>query len=220
MRWKITSQRPVAATVIAILGLAVTGSQASEPSEDDLSSSPASNHVRGDFGFTTKESCVRTPFQVPSAPGIDPATGQLLVAADVSDAVGTGVMHFSLDGKVSVSVVGAELQTSQVAVGDIPVTPGVTYACDGTYVLQSGGQIAVSIPSCNVSSNKPGVTVTVGPINLEGFVARDRETMNLNEVKGSIEVVAVSAGGTVVQQRQRICVASYGLSRVHNSQSK
>jgi hypothetical protein len=219
MRWKITGQRPIAAALIAILGLAITRSQASAPSEDDLSSGPASSRLLGDFGFTTKESCVRTPFQAPAAPGIDPATGQLLVAADVSDAVGSGVMHFWLDGTVSVNVVGAELQTSQVAVGDIPVSTNVTYACDGTYTLQSGGQIAVSLPSCKVSS-KPGLTVTVGPINLEGFVARDRATMNLSDIKGSIETVAVSAGGTEVQQRQRICVAAYSLSRVPVSQSK
>jgi hypothetical protein len=152
--------------------------------------------------------------------GFDPATNQLLVAGDIADAVGSGVMHFLPDGTVSVNVVGTELETNLVAAGDVPVSIGVTYACEGTYALQSGGQITVAFPSCKVSSRQPGVTVTVGPLELGGFIARDRATMNLSEVNGTLETVAVAVGGSVVQQRQRICIASFGLSEIRASHSK
>ena len=216
MRW-------IAAIVFA--GLMVNRSQAVTPVEDELHRDglhrgPSANRLQGDYGLTTKESCVRTPFQAPTVPGFDASTNQLLVGADAADAVGSGVMHFSPDGTVSVNVVGTELEINQLAAGDIPVSVGVTYECDGTYELQSGDQAAVTFPSCKVSSKRPGVTVTVGPLNLTGYIAEDRATMNLSEVNGTIETVAVSAGGSVVQQRQRICVASFGLSAIRSAHSR
>jgi len=220
MRRTMRGYQYVAAAAIAITGLTVNRSQAFVPVEDDSNWGQSSSRLQGDYGLTTNESCVRTPFQAPSVAGFDPATDQLLVAGDVADAVGSGVMHFLPDGTVSVNVVGTELEINQVSAGDIPVSVGVTYACEGTYALQSGGQITVSFPSCKVSSKQPGVTVTVGPLDLGGFVARDRGTMNLSEVNGALETVAVAVGGSVVQQRQRICVASFGLSEIRSPHSK
>jgi hypothetical protein len=221
MRWKMTGQRPVAAALVAILGLAVTRTQAVVPGKDVPGSDPTSNRLLdGDFGLTTQESCARTPLQASKAPEFDPATGRLLVAADVDDFLGSGMMNFKPDGKVSFNVIGAELQTGQIATGDIPVTTNGGYACDGTYTVQSGGQIAVSLPLCNVASTQPGITVTVGPINLQGFVARDRATIYLSKIKASIETIAISTKGAVVQQRQRMCVGNFVLSEIHSSPSK
>lgn len=178
-------------------------------SEHDLED--GAKRLRGDYGMTASYSCARTPFLPPGATGIDPATKQLLVAADVAHAVGTGVMRFSPDGTVSVDVDGVELETAKTQPGQRPVTAGIKYQCDGSYTARADGRLAVEFPTCTVSSPQPGVTVTVGPLVLAGFVGKHADALNLSAVNAAIEKVTVAAGGHVVQERERVCVASFSL---------
>ncbi len=170
--------------------------------------------LQGDYGLTAQQSCVRTPFQLPGAAGFDRTTGQLLTTATVADAAGSGIMHFDRDGTVDVEVLGIELETNKVQPGDVPVSSGIQYACKGTYTVTSDSRISVSFPACNVSPPRPGLTVTVGPLELQGFVGRGREGMVLSAVKGNVETVSIAAGGNVVSQRERICVGSYSLEKI------
>lgn len=211
MRRKWMNHRNAAAALAALAGLSVSGSQAL--AHDDAGLGQFVSRLRGEYGLTTKYSCVRTPFLPPGTSGFDRPTGQLLVGGDVADAVGSGVMSFDPDGTVSVAVTGAELEQAKLLPGQAPVTTGVKYACEGTYTAQPDGQIAVNFPVCNVTS-RPGVAVTVAPLDLEGYVARDRGTMVLSLIKGTVEKVAVSVGGNVVQERERICVATFSLSEI------
>lgn len=214
MRWK-NSKLSRAAGLAAFMGLAVSGSQALAHDSGE-GWGEIFKRLHGDYGLTTKYSCVRTPFLPPGTPGIDRPTKQLLVGADVADAVGSGVMSFAPDGTVTVSVVGAELETAKVLPGQAPVTTGVQYGCQGTYSLKPEGRIEVSFPTCNVTSRQPGISVTVSPLELEGFIGSDRNTMVLSLLKGTVETVAVWAGGNVVQQRERMCLASFSLTEIRS----
>ena len=167
--------------------------------------------LRSEYGMTATYSCARTPFQAAGTPGFDPTTRQLLVAADVAHAVGAGVMRFSRDGSVSVDVDGVELETVKTQPGQRPVTSGIKYECDGTYTAQPDGQIAVEFPVCSVSAPQPGVTVTVGPLLLNGHFSKHSDAMVLSSVDGAMEKVASAVGGNVVQERERICIASFSL---------
>jgi hypothetical protein len=170
--------------------------------------------LRGEYGFTTTQNCVRTPFMPPSAAGFDPATRKLLVAGEVAQAAGSGVMEFDREGIVTVTAGGTEVVESQLAPGQTPVIPGTEYTCIGSYVVYPDSQVTVSLPSCVVKNNTPGVTVTVGPLELEGYVGKGRNTIHLSLLAASIQTVAVTAGGNVLQKRERICTQSLSLTRL------
>lgn len=199
---------------IFVVAVALCGLPAIADDSATVKTDPVARRLHGDYGLTAQYSCVRTPFQSPPAGGFDPVTGRLLIAADVANAVGSGVMQFSKDGTVGVDVVGIELETNKLQPGDIPVSSGIKYGCKGTYSFTADGRIAVSFPSCNVSPPRPGITITVGALELAGFVGRGRNAMVLSAVKGNVETVAVAVGGTVVNKRERICVASFALERI------
>ena len=58
------------------------------------------------------------------------------------------------------------------------------------------------------------MTVTVGPLEFEGYVGKDRRSINLSLLKANIQTVAVSVAGNVVQKRERICIQSLSLDKL------
>lgn len=173
--------------------------------------------LSGDYGFTTLQSCVRTPFQTPPAAGFDPETRQLLVDGEAAQAIGSGVMHFGENGKVSASVLGTELSVDQTAAGQTPAAAGIEYNCSGSYMLQSGNRVSVIFPSCTVNTGNPKVKVTVGPLQIQGYVGIGQRSINLSLVNGSLQTVSVAdTSGNLLQQRQRICIQSFALDKVAN----
>jgi hypothetical protein len=171
-------------------------------------------YLRGEYGFTTLQNCVRTPFLPPTVAGFEPSTGKLLVNGEVAEAIGSGIMRFAKDGTVSVTARGTEVQENQISAGQIPVVPGTEYTCSGTYDLTSDNQLAVTLPACVVKSSSPSVTITVGPLEFEGYVGRNRGAGNLSMLKANIQTVAVSVAGNVVQKRERICIQSLSLNKL------
>jgi hypothetical protein len=160
------------------------------------------------------QNCVRTPFSQPSTPGIDPSTRKLLVDAEPAVAVGSGLMHFFKGGRVSTSILGAELTQARLVAGQAPLSTGINYQCDGTYKALPDHGISVTFPSCTVNTGNPNTVVTVGPLELRGFLSSGSKAMNLTMVDGGIQTVAVSdAYGHVLQARQRLCVQTMSLSR-------
>ena len=170
--------------------------------------------LSGEYGFTTLQNCVRTPFLPAAVSGFDPNTHQLLVNGEVAEAVGSGVMQFAKDGTVTVTAGGTEVQENQISAGQTPVVPGTEYTCSGTYAVEPTNEVTVTLPSCVVKTNSPGVTVTVGPLEFEGYVGKDRRSINLSLLKANIQTVAVSVAGNVVQKRERICIQSLSLDKL------
>ncbi|MGH8760648.1 MAG: hypothetical protein ACREVW_14240 [Burkholderiales bacterium] len=171
--------------------------------------------LRGEYGFTTQQNCVRTPFLPPGVSGFDPSTLQLLVDGEVAEAVGSGVMHFRKNGSVTVAAGGTDVLENQISTGQMPVVPGTEYTCSGTYaVAPNKQQVTVTFPLCVVKTNSPGVTVTVGPLEFEGYVGTKRRAINLSMLNGNIQTVTIAVGGSVVEQRERICTQTLTLDKL------
>ena len=196
--------------LVSMLALTQSPALAAQPEFDALRL-PA---LSGDYGFTTLQSCVRTPYQAPPAAGFDPVTHALLVNAEAAEAIGSGVMSFSRDGTVSASVVGAELSVNQLAAGQTPETVGINYSCSGSYSLGAEHSVEVNFPSCSISTGDPNKLVSVGPLKFNGYMGINGRSLNLSLVDGILQKVSVAnASGVVQAERQRVCVQSLSLSR-------
>jgi hypothetical protein len=209
---RITQQKRLAVWAgIALLG--VGGSYASD-GHTDQPGEAESRLLKGSYGFSLTQSCVRTPFQTPPAGGFDPVTHQLLVDGEVIDSAGLGVLRFLKDGQVTVEDgFLSELSTASVLAGQTPVSAGTQFVCTGSHAEAAGGKVTVSL-SCTVLGTPPGQTVTLNPLNFAGFVGRDRESINLTSAQNELHTVTVSVGGTVVKQRERICLQSMKLDKL------
>jgi hypothetical protein len=194
---KMNNGLRIASATTLVLGLGLPFAAAS--AEDPYHS------LRGEYGFTTVQNCVRTPFLALTAHGFDPATRQLLVNGEVAGAAGSGVMNFARDGTVTVAAGGTEVVESQTAAGQTPVVPGTEYTCTGTYTVGAGDSVSLAFPSCTIKTPNPALTVTVGPLEFEGYIGKNRRSIGLASLKANVQTVAVAAGGNVVQKRERIC---------------
>jgi len=203
MYWRKKRSAFVRLAVLAALSMGGTQVLAHDDDGADADAHP----LQGDYGFTMTQTCARTPFQRPPAAGFDPGTRQLLVNGEIINAAGAGVMRFATDGAVSVEDgVLTEILANQIAAGQVPIGPKTGFTCGGSYTVQPGNRLAVTL-SCNALA-QPGVSVTLAPFEFEGFVGRGRRSINLASVSGSIQTVAVAVAGNVVQQRERVCVQS------------
>lgn len=199
------------AAIISTLVVLPSAFASDELEQDSLLSARS---LRGSYGFSLSQSCVRTPFQVPPAAGFDPTTRQLLVDAELVSGFGTGQLEFAKDGVVTLEDGHlTEITANLLAAGSKPVSDGTRFGCKGSYSVQPGGKVGVSL-SCNVVVPQPGPTVTLQPLNFEGFIAGDKRSINLSTVKPEVHTVMVSNGGIVLQQRERICLQSMILDKL------
>jgi hypothetical protein len=160
--------------------------------------------LKGDYRVVINQTCIRTPFTPPPANGFDPNTKQLLVDGEALTALGHGLFRFEDDGTFQLlEGIQTEVSMSQIASGRTPVTPPAEFTCTGNYTLQSR-KMTMTL-SCDVKVTDPGLKVTVGPQQFEGYVDRDNKTINLMNLAGGLQAVTVSVFGNTVQQRQRIC---------------
>ena len=173
------------------------------------------SRLNGDYGFTTLQSCVRTPYQQPPAQGIDPVTLKFLVPGEAAEAVGSGVMTFSRDGSVTADVQGAELSVNRLAVGQAAAASGIKYSCSGNYTVDADSRLVVNFPSCTVNTGNPNAVVTVAPLNYTGFVGVGKQALTLSLVDGLLQSVSVAdASGNKTLERQRLCIQSMSLTKL------
>lgn len=211
MSTKTNALRACAAIISTLV--VMPGAFASDELEQQESQFSARS-LRGAYGFSLSQSCVRAPFQVPPAAGFDPITRQLLVDAELVSGFGTGQLKFARDGVVTLEEGHlTEITANQLTAGSKPVSDGTRFGCKGTYSVQPSGKLGVSL-SCNVVVPQPGPTVTLQPLNFEGFIAADKRSINLSTVKPEVHTVTVSNGGVVLQQRERICLQSMILDKL------
>jgi len=193
--------RRVSVTCAGVLALALSagsGYASGELDEEGLL------QISGDYRVVITQTCVRTPYQPPPAAGFDPNTRQLLMDGEMLTAIGSGLMRFAEDGTVQVlEGVQTEMSLDQLAPGKSPIAPPAQFTCSGNYTIQDR-KVAFSL-SCDVVVPQPGVKVTVGPQNFEGYIDRRKRSLNLTNITGGIQTVAVSIAGTPMQERHRIC---------------
>jgi hypothetical protein len=191
--------------------LALLGSSAFAHDDGDQAPNRA---VRGTYGFSLTQSCVRTPFQPPPAGGFDLTTQQLLVDAELVSAFGTGKLKFAKDGVVSLEDGQiTEITANQLSAGSRPVSAGTRFNCTGSHGVPTPGKLGVSL-SCTVVTPQPGPVVELKPLNLEGYLSEDRQSLSLTTVKPEVHTVTVSAGGAVLLRRERICLNSMVLDKL------
>ena len=199
---------------VAIISMVALSSSAFAGDETEQSSQTFTRSLRGSYGFSLSQSCVRAPFQVPPAAGFDPTTRQLLVDAELVSGFGTGQLKFAKDGVVTLEDGHlTEITANLLSAGSKPVSDGTRFSCKGSYSAQPGSKLSVSL-SCNVVVPQPGPTVTLQPLNFEGFVAEGGRSINLSTVKPEVHTVTVSNAGVVLQQRERICLQSMILDKL------
>jgi hypothetical protein len=175
-----------------------------------------SKTLNGDYGMTLSQTCVLTPIQSPPSSGFDPGTGQLLTEGEIVSAVSSGVIRFAENGTATIEEGRlSEVFHNNTQPGDLPVVAGNEYTCEGSYVLDVAGRLSMDL-TCNVKSSNPGITITLKPFKLEGFASRARQNVELSAIAGNIQILEISAGGTVVQQRERICLQSLSASKLRN----
>jgi len=203
--------------VFALIGASLSCSFAASADDDEAGELAALKFAlapRGDYGFTLTQSCVRTPFQPVPAAGFDPVTHRLLVDGELINTVGSGVMHFAKDGAVTVdSTTVTEISASQLLAGALPVSTPTQFTCAGNFTLQGDRRLAVSL-ACDVPSGRPGVKVTVQPLDFAGFIGVGARAIDMSSNSGGLHTVTVAVGGTPVQQRERICLQSMKLDKL------
>ena len=169
--------------------------------------------LSGAYGMTLSQSCVLPPLGPPPNPGFAP-DGSLLQPAEIVSATGTGVLRFSRDGRVSLEQGRlGELFHGRTQVGDVPLAAPSTYSCSGGYDLDADQRLTLDL-ACQVDAPRPGIEISVGPFILTGFASRERESLSLAALEGTLQTVEVSAGGQVVQRRERICLQQLTLVRL------
>ena len=160
--------------------------------------------ISGDYRVVITQTCLRTPYQTPPATGFDPKTGQLMLDADAFTAIGSGLVQFAGDGSVQITEgTQTEVSVKQTAQGMNPITPMVQFTCNGTYTRQDT-KVTLTL-TCAIDSGQPGVTVSLGPQNFEGYIDGGNNTISMTNLAAGIQTITVSVGGSAVQQQQRIC---------------
>ena len=178
----------------------------------DQDSEQGPHNVKGEYRVIVNQVCVRTPFQPPPANGFDPNTKQLLVEGETIAALGTGLLRFEDDGTLQM-LEGTQTEVSfgLIAPGKTPITPPAQFTCSGNYTAD-GDKVSFTL-TCDIKVPDPSLKVTVGPQQFEGYVDREKKTMNLTNIAGGIQAITVSMFGNPVQQRQRICTQHSLLAR-------
>lgn len=207
-------EQPAVRGGLAMLLLLSTAGGAHAEDSFDSASHAEARSLRGVYGASLTQSCIRTPYQPPPAVGFDQASHQLLVEGELVVGTGTGVLRFAKDGVVTLeSGLLTEMSESLLAAGQTPVSPGSEFICDGTYASQPGGKVAVTL-ACEILTGQPGRRVTLGPLKFDGFVAEGKRSINLSTPRREVHTVTIADNGTAVLQRERSCLYTWTLDKV------
>lgn len=182
-----------------IAGMLAFGSpavQSDDGSDDNV------RYLRGDYGFTASNNCVRALPHAPSAVGMDPHTLQLLLPGESIAQSGSGVMHFHEDGTMSLEAAVVEVNLSKTGAGDVPGTPELHGTCSGTYALAPKNRVTIS-GSCHIDLPTGG-GFNVAPVTAEGFVGDRGRSIHLNST-GGLQMVTFALPNGVELKSERVC---------------
>lgn len=167
--------------------------------------------LKGKFGWTTQQVCVRT---VPNPPGIDQINpnppNALNVPGEIVSMTGVGTAVFKSDGTMHIDdgSWANELRHSQMAPGNTPMSGGFSPVCDGTWSIGADNRATVDW-YCRIDiQSQPGLYIDAGPVNMDGWVAEDGNTIDLN-LRGTVQRLTFKMNGTPVGEVQRLCIQRF-----------
>jgi hypothetical protein len=168
--------------------------------------------LSGRYGMSMSLSFIATPRGHPPVLGFDPATRTLLQNGETLLAVLKGVFSFTRQGDVTIeNGLLTDLFPNQTNAGDVPISSNTPVSCSGKYSL-NGDALAFNL-DCT-SSLPNDLTVTIGTFQVDGLVGIDKRTITISSTAGNILTENISTAGTVVAQRQRVCILQGTLAKL------
>jgi hypothetical protein len=163
----------------------------------------------GKYGWTTQQVCVRTLPNPPGVEQVDPATLKLLVPAEIVSMAGVGTAEFKPNGTFHIDdgSTADSIQHSLVNPGDTPLTNGFSPVCDGTYSIGSNNRAELDW-NCTIKTGNPAITIAAGPVNMDGWVADDAHTIDVN-LKGTLQTLTFKQNGTPILAVNRLCMQRF-----------
>lgn len=167
--------------------------------------------LKGKYGWTTQQVCVRT---APNPPGIDQINpnppNALNVPGEIVSMTGVGTAVFRPDGTMHIDdgSWANELRHSQMAPGNTPMLGGFAPVCDGTYSIGADNRAKVDW-YCRIDiQSQPGLYIDAGPVNMDGFVAENGNTLDLN-LRGTVQRLTFKLNDTPIGEVQRLCIQRF-----------
>jgi hypothetical protein len=172
--------------------------------------------LKGRYGASITQSCVLTPRGQPPAPGFDPATRALLQNGEAITAFVSGIFTFDQSGGVKMTDgFVSDIFLDQKNVGQTPIASKIPLTCAGAYsISDSTYRMALD---CRAQAQN--VTITLGTLDLEGFVGPGARALTLGSGTGNILTENVLANGVPVAQRQRVCLFQGSLVKLRDGQN-
>lgn len=170
------------------------------------------HHLQGDYGLTTVSVCLRALPHPVSEVGIDPDTRQLLLPGQRTTQSGSGIMHFSRDGRARFSGRASEIDLDELEAGSVPSIPGLTLVCNGTHGVKPGNNFTL-LASCTVTSPQSGAKFAVTPVEADGFISDDGTSIELTQ-RANVQTIRFSLPDGSELQSERVCTQSFALVKL------
>lgn len=211
----------LALAAVPLIGLPAAAGDDSERSYSDFGDFFKPDHdagapkrirsLKGKYGWTTQQVCVRT---VPNPPGIDQIDpnppNALNVPGEIVSMTGVGTAVFKPDGTMHIDAGSwaSELRHSKMAPGDTPMSSGFAPVCDGTYSIGADNRAKVDW-DCRIDvQTQPGLYIDAAPVNWDGFVAENGNTIDLN-LRSTVQRLTFKMNGNPIQEVQRLCIQRF-----------
>jgi len=125
-------------------------------------------------------------------------------------------MRFGADGVVTLEEgLLSEIFQPRVQPGQVPVGARNAYRCAGPYTFLEQRRLSIDL-TCDVLVPRPGVAIKITPFQLDGFVSRSRESINLAALEGNVQLLELSVNGQIAQTRERVCLQHLTLDRIRD----
>jgi hypothetical protein len=163
----------------------------------------------GKYGWTTQQVCDRTLPNPPGVEQVDPTTLKLLVPSEIVGMAGVGTAVFKPNGTFHIDdgSTADSLQYAQINPGDTPLTNGFSPVCDGTYSIDSQNHAKLDW-NCTIKTANPAVTIAAGPVNMDGWIADDGHTVDVN-LKGTLQTLTFKQNGNPILAVNRLCIQRF-----------
>jgi hypothetical protein len=156
--------------------------------------------------------CLRALPHPVSDVGIDPDTRQLLLPGQTTTQSGSGVMHFSKDGRARFSGRASEIDLGELDVGDVPSIPGLTLTCNGTHSINRGNQFTL-LASCTVTSPQTGASFAVTPVEADGPISDDATSIELTQ-RANVQTIQFALPDGSELKSERVCTQRFTLVKL------
>ena len=202
-----TTNRRLAARLALLI--AVAASAAETQAATPVQQAKLNAILYGNYAFTSSRNCV----QVPSPPGFDRATRQLLTNGEAVGFVESGTLTFSGTGLVKgTDITVAVMEPAKAFAGLAPMQNGVTSTCTGTYTVNADRSYTANL-ACTAQVGG-GISLTMSPAVYRGAGDPFLNMLTISETDGGIQTVEIFYGSYPTGQSfERVCTSSGTLVR-------